>query len=374
MAAYLPAHGWFPTFLTQHISRLRNPQAEGQGYALPPEGFAVRRTNIIYPWDFLTLPDAFCGWLPFAVAGGLSVARARKVDCIYSIGPPMTSHVVGLWLHRLLRVPWVSDFHDPWLANPWRTLDRRWPLQSIENRLERAVFRSATHLVANTPEMVSLLQQASGRPPEDFTVVTGGYDANQVRAAAQLEAPAHEKLVLLHAGHFYGPRSPEPLLRALAHVAQDPAFTNRLELRLLGKPNPTIDRLASELGITELVHQVGLVSYRDTLRHLLASDLAIVVQPGTSIQVPAKLYDYLGCRVPVVALTVEGATARLMRETNAGPVVPPNDVDAISAALRTALTDPARLRAQMNGEAAAKYEIQSIVQRQADLLDEITSN
>ncbi len=127
------------------------------------------------------------------------------------------------------------------------------------------------------------------------------------------------------------------------------------------------------MGITELVNQLGLVSYRDTLRHLLASDLALVVQPGTSIQVPAKLYDYLGCRVPIVALTVEGATARLMRETNAGPIVAPNDVTAIASELRAALSDPTGLRAQMNGEALATYEIQSIVQGQAQLLDEITS-
>ncbi len=230
MATYLPAHGWFPTFLTQHVSRLRNPHAEGQGYPLPSEGFAVRRTNIIYPPDRLTLPDAFCGWLPFALAAGLAVARERKVDCLYSIGPPMTSHVVGLYLQRLLRVPWVPDFHDPWLANPWRTLDRRWPFQGIENRLERAVFRSAARVVANTPEMADLLQQATGRPGEDFRTITNGYDAALVRAAQAAPLP-HDKLVLLHAGHFYGPRSPEPLLRAVAQVAQDPAFANRLELR-----------------------------------------------------------------------------------------------------------------------------------------------
>ena len=200
--------------------------------------------------------------------------------------------------------------------------------------------------------MTELLQQATGRPAADFATVTNGYDAALVQAA-QADPLPHDKLVLLHAGHFYGPRSPEPLLRTRRASRADPQFANRLELRLLGRPNETIARLAAELGITDIVNQVGLISYKDTLRHLLASDLALVVQPGTDLQIPAKLYDYLGCRVPVIALTIEGATARLMRETNAGPLVAPNNVEAIATALRNALSDrriPARSERRRNGE------------------------
>ena len=190
----------------------------------------------------------------------------------------------------------------------------------------------------------------------------------EVQSAAGEPAPADHKLVIIHAGHFYGPRSPAPLLHALAQIARDPELTDRLELRLLGGHNAMVERLARKLGIADLVHQVGLVSHRETLRVLLACDVAVVVQPGTSIQIPAKLYDYLGCGVPVLALTGDGATARLTREAKAGMVAPPDDVEAIAAALRVCLTRVESVRGQMDRECIARFEAKHVVAEVAEVL------
>jgi len=59
----------------------------------------------------------------------------------------------------------------------------------------------------------------------------------------------------------------------------------------------------------------------------------LAIQPGTSVQVPRKVYDYLGARRPILALTPEGATADLVRRSGIGLVVPPDDVGAIQSAL-----------------------------------------
>jgi len=410
LASYLHDHGWFATFLTVHASRLRMPHAEGEGYPLPAEGIAVRRTRIVYPWDTLRrfrprlparatsvgeaaaaagasprrgswpklvlenalkLPDEFRGWVPFAAAAGRALARERPVHCLYTVGPPMTGHVVGLRLHRRLRCPWVADFHDPWLANPWRKSDRPWPLQGIEERLEQAVMRSADRFVTKTPEMAELLSRTSGRPLRDFTVATGAYDAEEVQSVAAEVSRDRSRFVLIHAGHFYGPRSPAPLLHALAQVANDPELAGRLELRLVGGRSPAVDTLARQLGIWSLVNQVGLVSHREVLRHLLGSDVAIIVQPDTWVQVPAKLYEYLGCGVPVLALAGEGAAARVVREAKAGLVVPPDDVGAIASALRTCLAQAESLRAGLDRDFIAQFEVKRVVAKVAALLDEL---
>ena len=58
-----------------------------------------------------------------------------------------------------------------------------------------------------------------------------------------------------------------------------------------------------------------------------------MIQPDTRLQVPVKLYEYVGLRRPILALAEDGAVARLVRDGGFGLVVSPTDVDGIAAAL-----------------------------------------
>jgi glycosyltransferase involved in cell wall biosynthesis len=426
MAVHLPRHGWSPTFLTIRRDRLLVPHARGRGHPLPSGDIAVRRTSIIYPWritdrlgrpqrqsaaparaaasdstpaagasqpapapapgprprrgltalcsDLLRFPDPQCGWIPFAILGGLAAARGRTFDCLYSSGPPWTCHLVGLALHALLRKPWVAEFRDPWAANPWHYRQRPWPLGGIEAQLEQCVLASAAAIVARTPEAAALLAERGGRVHDRrFTTIPGAYDADEIAAARRLAKKHAGTFVLTHAGRFYGPRSPVPLLTAIARLAETPELAQRLELRLVGERDPRVQALAERLGIAPLLRQVGLASHLQTMQHILESDLAVVVQPATGVQVPSKVYEYLGCGVPILALTGEGATARLIREARAGVVVPPNDVEAIAAAIRAFCTGGVAAESvRPDPEVVGQFEASAVIGRVADLLESVS--
>lgn len=418
MARFLPRHGWFATFLTIRPEHLLMPHAASDAYPLPRRGIAVQRTSMIYPWDalaslawwrrrrkggqpsasdpvlpaarshgragrsplallesILKFPDLQCGWLPFAVLGGLAVARRRRVDCLYSIGPPWTAHVAALVLHHLLRVPWIADFHDPWTANPWRGIKPPWPLNSFEAKLERSVLTSADMVVTKTPEITTMLRQRSQRQDErSFATVPCAYDREEVEAARQLAEKRSDTFVLTHAGRFYGPRSPVPLLTAVARLAETTELARRLELRLVGEYDARVQALADRLGIAPLIRQVGLASHLHTMRHILESDLAVVVQPATGVQIPSKVYEYLGCGVPILALTGDGATARLIRQSRAGAVVAAADVEAIAAAIRAFCTgEMPAASVRPDPEVVRQFEASSVIGRVAGLLESVSN-
>ena len=48
---------------------------------------------------------------------------------------------------------------------------------------------------------------------------------------------------------------------------------------------------------------------------------------------PAKLYEYIGLRRPILALADEGAVTRVIRDGDFGLVVSPTNVDDIASAL-----------------------------------------
>jgi len=417
MARFLPRHDWFATFLTIRAKHLLMPHAAADAYPLPRRGIAVQRTSMVYPWDALAslawwrrgrtgdpqlasdaappaatshaparksllellestlkFPDVQCGWLPFAVLGGLAAARRRRVDCLYSIGPPWTAHVAALIIHHLLRIPWIADFHDPWTANPWRGITRPWPLGPLEAKLERSVLRSADMVVTKTPEITGMLRQRSRRHDErSFATVPCAYDREEIDAARQLAQKRTDTFVLTHAGRFYGPRSPVPLLTAVARLSEVPELARRLELRLVGERDARVQALADRLGIAPLLRQVGLASHLHTLRHILESDLAVVVQPATGVQIPSKVYEYLGCGVPILALTGDGATARLIRQARAGAVVAPDDVEGIAAAIRAFCTGemPAE-SVRSDPEVVRQFEASAVIGRVAGLLESVS--
>ena len=66
---------------------------------------------------------------------------------------------------------------------------------------------------------------------------------------------------------------------------------------------------------------------------LAASHVLVVIQPDTTLQLPAKLYEYFGLRRPILALADDGAVARIVRDGAFGLVVSPTDVDGIATAL-----------------------------------------
>ena len=62
-------------------------------------------------------------------------------------------------------------------------------------------------------------------------------------------------------------------------------------------------------------------------------DVFVVVQPNTRLRVPAKLFEMLLFRKPILALTGPGATADIIREYDLGIVANPDDPAAVAEAI-----------------------------------------
>jgi hypothetical protein len=62
--------------------------------------------------------------------------------------------------------------------------------------------------------------------------------------------------------------------------------------------------------------------------------MLLLLQPGTTTQIPSKLFDYLGMRKPILAISPRhGATWNLVTEQGLGEVAPPDDIQQIAAAI-----------------------------------------
>jgi glycosyltransferase involved in cell wall biosynthesis len=322
----------------------------------------------------LALPDREVSWLLPAVRAGWRRAREARPDVIYSSGPPFTAHLVGYLLSRLAGVPWVADFRDPWARAPWREdrfeFERRaWAIfeRFVVTHAQAVVFVTATN-------RNDFAREYGADVAERFVVVNNGCDPAEFDGLSPAPREATSPFVLLHAGSLYGARNPAGLLRAVATaIAGGGLDRATFRLRFLGRigiPGVDLSAVARDLGIGEVVEFISHVPRRSSLQQMLDASALLIVQPVTTVSIPAKLYEYMGAGRPILALAEPGGeTASLVEATRAGISVSADDDAAIAHGL-VAVAQSAREgftpvdRQRYDGEVRAA-ELRAVLERVA---------
>jgi glycosyltransferase involved in cell wall biosynthesis len=290
--------------------------------------------------DLFSLPDPDIGWLGHAVFAGARIVRKHDIPLVLSSAPPFTCHLVAAALQRVLEVKWVADFRDPWSRAPWTLAERTRSWKgTVHRRLERYTVRAADVVLLNTDRMREEFAAFYGPGvARKFQTLTNGFDADIVRPYAGAPTQESRPLVFIHAGTLYGERSPTMLLEGLAaaiHGGCVPASDIRLELVGAISPRFPVQQMIDRLGIHGAVSITGPLPHAETLSRISRAHVLVVVQPGTHLQVPAKLYEYMAFRKPLLALAPPGAVADLLEQGRLGLVVSPDDAGGISNAFCT---------------------------------------
>lgn len=267
---------------------------------------------------------------------------AGDYDVIYSRSQPGISHIVAFYAKKKFNLPWIAQFSDPWVHNPYHPYHGR--KHKVLSSYEQQVIELADHLIFPTVEMRDLY--ASVYPDhnvtERSTVLPHHFDADLYRAGDDT-APS-EKVTMAYLGDFYGIRSPEPLVKGLTLLKQRrPDLLERLELQVVGnvegKFHPVLEQAEKQLGLS--VKRVGQVPYRRSLELMAETDLLLLIDAPSDVNLflSSKLIDYLGARRPILGITsTKGTAGRLL--TDCGwQVHHPDDVEGIAAALERYLGD-----------------------------------
>jgi hypothetical protein len=134
--------------------------------------------------------------------------------------------------------------------------------------------------------------------------------------------------------------------------------------------------LIREYGIEDLVFLEPSIPYREALREMMDVDGLLILQASNcNHQVPAKIYEYLRAKRPILALTDSaGDTARVLREAQLGAIEPLDDEGRIAVGLLKFLSDvrsgAARIAAD---ECVEKHSRQARTADLAAMLDELSS-
>ena len=170
--------------------------------------------------------------------------------------------------------------------------------------------------------------------------------------------------VILWGGGIYNWFDPLTLLRAVDRLR---AERDDVRLFFLGlkHPNPDVPQMRMAVATRELSDSLGLtdtcvffneewVDYDDRQNYLLDADLGVsthLQHVETQFSFRTRILDYLWAGLPIVATTGD-TFGEIIPQHGLGLVVPPEDVDALTDALRRLLDDDALARSCRDSIAA----------------------
>jgi glycosyltransferase involved in cell wall biosynthesis len=316
------------------------------------------------------LPDEKWVWIRAATRAAERLAAERTFDVLVSFAQPWSDHLVGLRVRRRTGLPWVAHFSDPWTDSPY-VQGRPWQ-RRLWARMEADVVGGADALVfvnAQTADRVMRKYPAEWR--RKAHVVPHGYDRDE---PVPPPATRDERLTIVHTGRFYeGARTPASLLRALAALSKQRLLASQLRVVFVGTPIASHRRLASSLGLDDVVEFTGRLSFVESARWAATADVLLVIDAPAeeNLFLPSKLIDYLPAGKPILALTPpRGASADLIRALGY-PVIAPEDEAAIARAVEALLAARAEGRiaaSSSHDEVTRHYDIRRTASAFAEIL------
>jgi glycosyltransferase involved in cell wall biosynthesis len=341
---YLPELGWDVTVLT--TSSLAYAITDPSLLRDVPPGVRVTRTieipaialrrRLLNPAhrlripgliDYVGWPDDTSGWLPFATAEGLRLARQLRPDAVFSSSYPYSAHIVGRMVSRTCGIPWVADFRDPWThgshCDPSRLLTR------VNRRAERWLVREADRITVVDDSL-----ELEGLDADDprRVVIHNGVDEADIDSEPEPDPPATDRFSLTHVGSLYGSRDAAPVFAAIRRLIErreiDP---HRFEVPLVGNVWMG-DRPIGGNGVP--VRTVGYVDHRRAVGEMRRATALLFYQPPDYPTSSGKIFEYLLSGRPILCVAGrENLAYRLVEEMGAGAVAEPGDPGSIDRAL-----------------------------------------
>jgi glycosyltransferase involved in cell wall biosynthesis len=243
--------------------------------------------------------------------------------------------VLGLWLKRRFRIPWVAFFSDPWVDSPYTRY--RLLFKKVNSWLERRTLLHADRVVFASPEMHDAYVRKYPFIKEKASALEHSYDPSSYPKAS---ARNGRRLTFRYLGTLNRVRTPTAMLTAIGELIRKKAITTQDVLfELYGGADAVsrilLSQLTAKYGLEGIVVSKGSVPYRESLAVMQGADVLLVIDAdiAESVFLPSKLIDYIGADRPVLGITPpDSATARVVRSMG-GWVVSPHDHEAFADTL-----------------------------------------
>lgn len=269
-----------------------------------------------YIRDILIFPDDKNFWIPSSVCKAINIIRKQKFKYLLTSSPPHSCHVVGLILKFFFSdLYWIADFRDPWSyhVRPGTFV------ANISKNLFKKILYKANMVIVTTEPMVDLFEVVADiKLSNKVLVIPNGVDIDIFDKVIPKKISDSKKIIFGHLGDLdYEHRNPEPLLKIFSNLIKCGSISKDcFEIHFWGRLGNWGSRSLSEIvqnfGLEGLVFAHGQVSYNESLMLMKSIDVLLLFAENQPLQIPAKTYEYLFAKKPVLAFVDFGSATHFL--------------------------------------------------------------
>lgn len=347
------------------------------------DGVAVYR-SWLYPSANRGLWGRAANYASFACSAALTGPWvAPRGGIVIATSPQLLVGLSGWFAARTRSLRFVFEVRDLWPQSLEAVgqASRRTLLYRTLERVAGFLYRHADHIVVDGEWKRQALARL-GVAPEKMSVVMNGVaddfalDPDSAAALGERQRVRRElgldnQFVALYAGTVGMAHGLETVLLAADHLSAQ----RDLVFLVLGEGAQRDALLATMRELTlSNVRWLGKLPRERIPAYLAAADVSLAPLRQSEVfktAIPSKMFEAMAAARPVV-LGVEGEAREILEEARAGIAVPPEDPDALAAAILRLRDDPALARdLGSNGRRAAltKYSRQRQAAAYAELLE-----
>lgn len=278
--------------------------------------------NWIHRWCMI--PDKMVPWIIPAIREGGRLIKKERYDVIYASTPERSNLVVGAGLARKHRIPLLVEYRDLWTDSPYKHLSLPTKAhQWIHRRIERAVFGQATRITCVSKGIRQSLE------PNVFPVHELGIRINYnffdpACFSDYVPRLRSELFEIVYIGSFYDNRTPYVFFEGLKEfITAQKVSSAEFQFICVGQSYGIGDvtAIVEHYGLTDYVRFIGQVAHEEAIERLYNADAAlVVVAPKDSVHIPAKLFEALGAKTPILLVCSPSEAIQILDNCSAGVV------------------------------------------------------
>jgi glycosyltransferase involved in cell wall biosynthesis len=305
------------------------------------EGLKILQLKVVYNQK-MSYWRRMLSFAWFMLLASWVAVRQRDIDIIFATSTPLTIAVPAIIASRISQRPFVFEVRDLWPEVPIGLGVLRNPLLvALARGLERLSYRYATHIVACSPGMRDGILRA-GVETRKVSVVPNACDNDLFDVPAEIGLAfraRHPHLkgrpLVVYAGAFGMANGLDYLVR-LAQQVRSLDESVAFLLVGVGKEREAIYGLAQVAGVLHKTLWLMDAIPRESMPEVLsAATIAISTFVSNSVlwhNSANKFFDALAAGRPV-AINYNGWQADLLKESGAGIILPPDDVEKAAVML-----------------------------------------
>jgi len=266
----------------------------------------------------------------------IGISEKNKYDIIIASSPPLTIGILGRFLSKIHKIPWIFDIRDIWpdVAVEAGMLKENGVIHRLSDYLAKYLYRKASYITPVTDHKIIKIETA-GIPLNKMSLVSNGVDFDLIDDARninwRLELDLNDKFIVVYAG--------------LIGIAQ--GVNVILETAIKLKDNTDIHFLIVGEGVEKLklqnrvkklkLRNITFLSNqpKELISSLLnISDIALIPLVSDKLldAVPSKLLEAWACKLPVI-LVAGGEAADIVTKIQGGIALNSGDVNGIKKAI-----------------------------------------